>query len=68
MGVNIILRDLEYEVEAGQTIQNGLDQIGIQPESVLATRNGELLTDDEVLQEGDVIKLVAVISGGGLHQ
>ena len=26
--------------------------------------NGEMLTDDEVLKEGDVIKLVAVISGG----
>jgi sulfur carrier protein ThiS len=31
---------------------------------VLATRNGELIPEDEILNPGDVIKLVAVISGG----
>ncbi len=58
------LRGKEYEVRAGMTIREALLQVDIPPESVLATRGGELLTDDEVLREGEHIKLVAVISGG----
>ena len=34
------------------------------PEAVIATRNGEMITEDEILKNGDVVKLVAVISGG----
>lgn len=64
MAVTIILRDQRYEVRAGMTVQHALQKIGVQPESVLATRQGELITDDEILKEGDEIKLVAVISGG----
>ena len=64
MTVKIILRNTEYEVRAGMTVLHSLEKIGVEPESVLATRDGELLTDDEILHEGEVIKLVAVISGG----
>jgi sulfur carrier protein ThiS len=32
--------------------------------AVLPTRAGELITDDEILREGDDIRLIAVISGG----
>ena len=46
------------------TVRKALQQLSIEPDSVLATRNGELLTDDEILKENDVIKLVPVISGG----
>lgn len=64
MAVKLILRDKEYEVRPGMTAQHALQKIGVQPETVLITREGELLTEDEILQEGDVIKLIAVISGG----
>jgi sulfur carrier protein ThiS len=46
------------------TIRKALQKLDIEPDSVLVTRNGELLTDDEILRENDVIKLVPVISGG----
>ncbi len=46
------------------TIRSALLRLDIQPEAVLPTRDGELLTDDEILQEGDEIRLIAVISGG----
>jgi sulfur carrier protein ThiS len=59
-----ILRDKTFEVRAGMTVRDALEKIGVVPESVLATRQGELLTDDEIIQEGDIIKLVSVISGG----
>jgi sulfur carrier protein ThiS len=66
MKATLILRDKTFEVKAGMTIRNALEKIGIEPESVLATRKGELLTDDETIKEDDVIKLVSVISGGSM--
>jgi sulfur carrier protein len=59
-----ILRKQVYEIKHGMTIRKALQKLNIEPDSVLATRNGELLTDDEILKEGDEIKLVPVISGG----
>jgi len=38
--------------------------VEILPETVLATRDGELILDDEILQDGEEVRLVAVISGG----
>ncbi|MCS6908915.1 MAG: MoaD/ThiS family protein [Anaerolineales bacterium] len=62
--VKIVLRDQEYEVKGGMTLRDALNQLGINRESVLATRQGELITDDEILRPGETIRLVAVISGG----
>ncbi len=62
--VKLILRDKEYEVKPGMTLLSALQKINVVPESVIATRNGEMILEDEILKAGDVIKLVAVISGG----
>ena len=62
--VKLILRDKEYEVRPGMDLLAALEKCGILSESVIATRDGELILDDEILERGDVIKLVAVISGG----
>ena len=62
--VKIILRGKEYEVRPGMTLLSALRKIDILPESVIATRDGELIEEDEILREGETIKLVAVISGG----
>ena len=64
MTAKLILRDKEYEVKAGMTLLSSLDKAGILPESVIATREGELILDDEILKNGEVIKLISVISGG----
>ncbi len=64
MTVKLILRGLEYEVKSGMTLRDSIMKIGILPDTVLATRNNELITDDEILNRGDVIKLIMVISGG----
>jgi sulfur carrier protein len=60
----LIYRRKEIEVKHGMTVRSALEKIDINPESVIPTRDGELVTDDEILKEGDSIKLVAVISGG----
>jgi len=64
MGAILRLRDKDYEVEAGMTVRDAMLRNGIQPDSVIPTRDGELITDDEILHEGERIRLVAVISGG----
>ena len=64
MTVKLILRDREYEVRAGMTLLDALKKINILPESVIATRAGEMILEDEILKDEDVIKLIAVISGG----
>ena len=64
MTATFTLRHQTFEVKPGMTIRKALQKLNIEPDSVLATRNGELLTDDEILKENDVIKLVPVISGG----
>jgi sulfur carrier protein ThiS len=64
MVVKLILRDKVYEVRPGMSLLDALRKINVVPESVIAIRNGEMITDDEILQSGDEVKLVAVISGG----
>jgi sulfur carrier protein len=64
MIAKLILRDKVYEVRAGMSLLSALQKINVVPESVIAVRDGEMITDDEILRPGDEVKLVAVISGG----
>lgn len=64
MTATLILREKEYEVKAGMTLLSSLEKAGILPESVIATRDGELILEDEILKNGEIIKLISVISGG----
>ena len=60
----IILRNQKHKVKAGMTILSAMKKLKILPESVICVRDGELVTEDIMLKEGDTIKLVSVISGG----
>lgn len=62
--VKLVLRNKEYEVKPGMTLLSALQKIDVIPESVIATRDGEMILEDEILKDGDVVKLIAVISGG----
>lgn len=64
MTVKLILRGKEYEVKAGMTLLDSLKKAAILPEGVIATRNGEMILEDEILNDGEVVRLIAVISGG----
>lgn len=68
MTVKLVLRDKEVEVRPGMNLLDSLRKAGILPESVIATRDGELILEDEILKDGEVIKLIAVISGGMPHE
>ncbi|MGQ0602273.1 MAG: MoaD/ThiS family protein, partial [Anaerolineales bacterium] len=62
--VKIKYRNKEYEVNAGMTVRDAIRKVGLEPETVLAVMNGQLVTDDTIIREGMEIKLVAVGSGG----
>ncbi len=49
------------------TLLDSLKKINVLSESVIATLEGEMILDDEILRDGDVVKLIAVISGGSLR-
>ena len=55
----------EINVEAGQTVREAIISIGINPDLVAGVFiNGDLETKDYVLQDGDIVKLLAIIGGG----
>ncbi len=62
--VKLILRNQEYEVRPGMTLLSALEKIDLLPEGIVATRAGEMIEEDEILKDGDVIKLITAISGG----
>ena len=64
MPTTLRLRNETYQVKPGMTVRAAMLKHGIQPESVIPTRSGELITEDEIIRENDQIRLIAVISGG----
>lgn len=53
-----------WEVKPGMTVDAALKKLDIEPEAVLPTIKDTLVTMDYIVKENDVIKLVAVVSGG----
>jgi len=55
----------EVAVDAGRTVRETMTALGIPPEIVaLVLVNDAQQPKDYVLQDGDVVKLIAVIGGG----
>ncbi len=46
------------------TVASLLSSLDINPETVLVSRNGEIVTEDVVLKDSDDIKILSVVSGG----
>lgn len=56
----------EAAVEAGRNVRETLQALGIPPELVaLVMVNDQHQDKDYVVQDGDAIKVVAIIGGGG---
>ncbi len=62
--VTVTYRDRTWEVRAGSTIRHVIEKAGLNPESVLAVRDGRLINEAVLTEDGDSIKLVSVVSGG----
>lgn len=62
--MEITYRDKKWELQGRRKVRDVIKEVGLIPQTVLAVREGRLLTEDVMLEENDEVKLVAVISGG----
>ena len=62
--VKVVFRERNWEVKAGSAVRHIIEQAGMNPETVLAVRDGKLINDATLTEDGDLIKLIAVVSGG----
>lgn len=62
--ITVTYRHQKWELPGHITVRDLIIKVGLNPETVLAVRNGKLVLDSEKLGEDDEIKLIAVISGG----
>ena len=60
----IILDKRGYSVHSNTTIRKALKTHNMLSDAYLIIRDGILVTDDEIVQPGDEIQLIKVISGG----
>jgi sulfur carrier protein ThiS len=56
--------DREVEVVGGRQVRAVLDELGVNPDTVLVIREGELVTRETTLDDADEIEVRPVISGG----
>lgn len=54
----------EKEIEFSGNVEAMLEKIGENPVAVLVTRDGELLSEDDTLENSDEVKVLSVVSGG----
>ena len=67
MPIRLKLRKQQFLIEEKSIqVKQVLKQLNLSPETHLFVRSGELLNDNDWLQDGDEVKIVPVISGGGL--
>lgn len=53
-----------FEVEEGLTVADFLDNQGIERQEVLVSRDDKIISETQVLEDGDVINVFDVIAGG----
>ncbi len=53
-----------HELERRLTVQMLLDRFSLSKEAHLVTANGVLVTEDQMLERDDRVKIIRVISGG----
>ena len=53
-----------HQFAAGMTVRSAIEKLGLDPSTVIAVRAKRVINDQTILEPGDEIKLVNVISGG----
>lgn len=64
MTATLIWRGKEYVVETPCSVKEALAGLHLDTEAHLVMRRGELICEEEMLQEGDMVKLIPVMIGG----
>ena len=64
MKVRLRNPDRDVEVAGGRTVRAVLDELQVNPDTVLVIRAGQLITREARVREEDELELRPVISGG----
>ncbi len=63
--VKIISRAKEIELKENKIIAEKLiRKLGFSPDEVVVVRNGEVITEDDEIYDGDFVEIIPVASGG----
>jgi len=62
--VKVRYGDEEFAFDQRLPARRLLEQLNVLPETVVVTKNDEIVTEDEMLEVGDEVELIRVISGG----
>jgi sulfur carrier protein len=54
----------ELELAGNRRVDALIQELGLNPEQVLVIRNGDLLTRDIMVRDGETVEVVSAISGG----
>lgn len=57
-------KERTLDVGAGKQVKEVLEELRINPVTVLVVRNNELLLEDDEIKDNDELKIISVISGG----
>lgn len=57
-------KEKELEVEGGADVEDVLEALGVEPQEILVSREGTILTDKHEIEDGDRLKVMDVIAGG----
>ncbi len=52
------------DVRGRITVRDILEMLGLEPSDYVVVRNGEVVTEDDVVSDGDLIEVYRVVSGG----
>ena len=64
MSAILKFRKQEIEIRSGITVRDAMLKLNFEPDAVIPTRDGELIPYDDLIGEGETIRLVTVTSGG----
>jgi len=62
--IKVTYRQKKWEIPGNITVRDLIVKVGLNPETILAVKDGKLINDGTMLGNEDDIKLIAVISGG----
>jgi|GEM_PF-1148498 sulfur carrier protein len=64
MTATVRYRGREVTVEAGTSVKQAIQMLGLSLEGVVAKVGNKLVTEDYRLKEGEVLEIISAISGG----
>lgn len=62
--ISVTYRDQHWDIPGPIVVRELIERVGLTPATVLAVRHGQLVLDSVVLEDGEEIRLIAVITGG----